>query len=180
MKRIKIGVLAPLIVAAFLSLSFLSSAFAKAPLCRSDEKITEEVQDKIKSNLNYTVFDWVTVATNNGVVTLDGYVYLPWSKKIFENIASEVEGVKYVNDNIEKVNGPDDLRYRAARAVYSNWLFEKYRYLKDPPVHIIVINNTVILKGGVVSEVEKDWASALIEWNTNAFKVENDLLVEKS
>ena len=180
MKPFKIGVSASLIAAVFLSLTFLSSAFAKASLYSTDEKITEEVQKKIKSNINYTVFDWVTVETNNGVVTLDGYVYLPWSKKLFENLAGEVEGVKSVNDNIEKVNGPDDLRYRAARAVYNNWMFERYRYLKDPPVHIIVISNTIILKGGVVSEVEKDWASALIEWNTDAFKVENNLSVEKS
>ena len=179
MKLLKISILTPLIASTFLSLSFLSPVLAKALHCRSDEKINEEVEQKIKSNINYTVFDWVTVETNNGVVTLDGYVYLPWSKKFFENIAGEVEGVKYVNDNIEKVNGPDDLRYRAARAIYNNWLFERYRYLKDPPVHIIVINNKIILKGGVESEVEKDWASTLIERNIDAFKVENNLSVEK-
>ena len=52
--------------------------------------------------------------------------------------------------------------------------------MKDPPVHIIVINSKVILEGTVQSEVEKGWASTLLEWNTNAGKIENNLAVEKS
>jgi osmotically-inducible protein OsmY len=176
MKRIKYLML-------FLLAFFLLPLLVKAQvnsLIKNDEEITKEVEQKIKSNLNYNVFDWITVETNNGAVTLIGYVNDPWDKGFFEKIAGKVEGVKSVTDNIEKVNGPDDLRYRAVLAIYGNSLFEKYNLLKDPPVHIIVNNNSVILKGEVSSDVEKGWASTLVEWNTNAFKVQNNLTVNKS
>ena len=177
MKSLKIYVLA----FAMMSFLFLPSLIAQENQTnKSDEEITKEVQQKIKDNLFYTVFDWVTVKTDNGVVTLDGYAHLPWAKKYFERFAEETEGVKSVNDNIIKVSGPDNIKYRAARAIYGNPLFYNYRFMKDPPVHIIVISNKVILEGTVPSELEKGWASTLVEWNTDAGKIENNLAVEKS
>jgi hypothetical protein len=177
MKSLKIYVL----MFTIMSFLFLPSLNAQEnQLNKSDEEITKEVQKKIKDNLYYSVFDWVTVKTDNGVVTLDGYVHLPWAKRYFEKFATETEGVKSVSDNIVKISGPDDIRYRAVRAIYGNWLFQNYRLMKDPPVHIIVINSKVILEGTVQSEVEKGWASTLLEWNTNAGKIENNLVVEKS
>jgi hypothetical protein len=166
--------------AAFCLILFAFSAEAKDLLQRTDKETTKEVEQKIKGNLFYDVFDWITVETNNGKVTLNGYVDDPWDKGFFEKIAGKVEGVKSVTDKIEKVNGPDDLRYNAAQAIYGNSLFQKYGFMKDPPIHIIVNNNRVILKGNVSSEVEKGWASTLIEWHTNAFKIENNLSVNKS
>ncbi len=176
MKPLKIYVL----VFAMMSFVFLPSLIAQENQSKSDEQITKEVQQKIKDNLFYTVFDWVTVKTDNGVVTLNGYAHLPWAKKYFEKFAEETEGVKSVDDNIVKVSGPDDIRYRAARAIYGSSIFYNYRFMKDPPVHIIVISNKVILEGTVPSELEKGWASTLVEWNTDAGKIENNLAVNKS
>ncbi len=147
---------------------------------QTDSLITKEVQHKIRSNLFYTIFDWVTVKTQDGAVTLNGYVHLPWDKAFFEKITKEVEGVKSVTDKIEKVSGPDDLRYKAAEAIYSSPDFEKYAFMKDPPVHIIVISNRIILEGSVISPMEKSWADMLIQWHTDAFKVKNYLSIEKS
>lgn len=146
----------------------------------SDAVITKDVQQKIKNNLFYTVFDWVTVSTHDGNVTLNGYVHLPWDKAFFEKISKEVEGVRSVKDKIKKTTGPDELRYKAAEAIYGSPDFEKYAFMKDPPVHIIVISNRVILEGSVVSNVEKSWADLLVQWRTNAFKVKNDLSIQKS
>jgi BON domain len=177
MKSLKIYVLA----FAMMSFVFLTSLIAQENQTnKSDEEITKEVQQKIKDNLFYTVFDWVTVKTDNGVVTLDGYAHLPWAKKYFESFAKETEGVKSVNDNIVKVSGSDDIMYRAARAVYGSSIFYNYRFMKDPPVHIIVISNKIILEGKVSSELEKGWASTLVEWNTDVGKIENNLTVERS
>ena len=144
-----------------------------------DSIITKEVQKNIRYNLFYTVFDWVTVSTHNGAVTLKGYVDQPWDKKFFVNIANKVKGVKSVTDKIEKVTGPDELRYKAARLIYTSPDFAQYATLKDPPVHIIVISNKVILEGKVYSKIAKKWADTLIEWHTDAFNVENNLKVEK-
>jgi len=146
----------------------------------SDSTITKEVQQKIRNNLFYTVFDWVTVSTLDGNVTLHGYVHLPWDKAFFEKISKGVEGVKSVTDKIKKVYGPDELRYKAAEAIYGSPDFQKYAFMKDPPVHIIVISNRVILEGAVVSKVERSWADLLVQWRTNAFNVKNDLSIENS
>ena len=146
----------------------------------SDLQITKEVRQKIRNNLFYTVFDWVTVSTHNGNVTLHGYVHLPWDKAFFEKISKRIEGVKSVTDKIKKVYGPDELRYRAAEAIYGSPDFQRYAFMKDPPVHIIVISNRVILKGAVTSDVERSWADLLVQWHTNAFNVKNDLSIENS
>ena len=147
---------------------------------KSDEEIIQEVQQKIKSNLFYTVFDWITVKTDNGNVTLDGYVHLPWDKNYFVKFAKEVDGVKSVVDNTIKINGPDDLRYMAMRAIYSDSMFEHFGFLNDPPVHVIVISNKIILEGTVQSDLEREWAGRLVEWHTDAGNIENNLVVEKS
>ncbi len=165
---------------------FLSTLLLSFPLYgngksnnNSDQDITKAVQKKIRSNLFYSVFDWVTVETHDGIVTLKGYTHLPWDKTYFEKIAKKVDGVKFVTDKIEKTNGSDELRYKAAEAIYNSPEFEKYAFMKDPPVHIIVINNRIVLKGSVESEVERSHAEMLLEWHTDAFRVNNELNLEE-
>ena len=179
MKLLKIKFLLPLTAVIFL-LTTISLHANENSGFKPDSAISKEVRQKIRNNLFYTVFDWVTVSTHDGNVTLHGYVHLPWDKAFFEKITKGVEGVKSVSDKLQKTNGPDELRYKAAEAIYGNQDFEKYAFMKDPPVHIIVISNRVILEGEVVSNVEKSWADLLIQWHTSAFKVKNDLSVEKS
>ena len=178
MKPFKIYILLPLVALFILSLSVPVQAQENL-YGKSDSAITKEVQKNIRNNLFYTVFDWVTVSTHDGAVTLKGYVDQPWDKKFFVNIAKRVQGVKSITNKIEKVNGSDELRYRAARILYTSVDFQKYAMMKDPPIHIIVINNSVILEGDVHSKIEKKWADNLIEWHTNAFNVQNNLKVEK-
>ncbi|MFZ0453620.1 MAG: BON domain-containing protein [Ignavibacteriaceae bacterium] len=177
MKSLSIYFLTPLL--AVILILFPFSLQAKESRM-SDSAIAKEVQQKIRDNLFYTVFDWVTVSTHDGNVTLHGYVHLPWDKAFFEKISKGVEGVKSVADKIKKVYGPDDLRYRAAEAIYGSPDFQKYAFMKDPPVHIIVISNRVILEGAVASKVERSWADLLVQWRTSAFKVKNDLSIENS
>jgi hypothetical protein len=160
----------------------LISTFAAFPQTKSenkpDKKVSQQVQEKIRSNLFYNVFDWVTVESKNGNVTLNGYVHLPWDKKFFVKIAKEVDGVKSVNDKLVKVSGPNDLMYKAAEAIYGSPDFEKYSFMKDPPIHIIVMGDRILLEGSVPSRVDRDMADMLIEGNTDAFRVDNNLLVD--
>lgn len=174
-------------ISKYLLTFLLTAVFALLPVSlRAKEKslpdtvITKEVQQKIRDNLFYTVFDWVTVNTKGGNVTLNGYVHLLWDKAFFVKIAKGVKGVKSVTDNIKKTTGPDKLRYKAAEAIYGSREFENYAFMKDPPVHIIVNSNRVILEGEVTSDVERSWADLLIQWHTDAFKVKNNLTIEKS
>lgn len=146
----------------------------------SDAQITKNVLDKITKNMFYTVFDWINVETNNGVVTLKGWIDMPWNKSIFQKEAEKIPGVTKVVNDLKKENGSDELRIRAARVIYNNPGFEMYAYEQNPPIHIIVLNGSVILKGDVTSEADSGWAQTLVEFHTDAINVVNDLHVQKS
>ncbi len=146
----------------------------------SDAQITKNVLNKITKNMFYTVFDWVSVETNNGVVTLKGWINMPWNKSIFQKEAEKVSGVTKVINDLKRENGSDELRIRAARVIYNNPGFEMYAYDQNPPIHIIVLNGSVILKGNVPSEADLGWAQTLVEFHTDAINVVNDLKVQKS
>ncbi len=144
----------------------------------NDQDLTAEVSKKIHSNLFYGVYDWVTVSTNNGVVTLDGWVHLPWLKSQFQTEAEKVLGVKGIDNKIQNTFGPGEIGVRAARLIYNDPMFEGMQYFSDPPIHIIVNNGSVILEGTVNSEVQSSWAANLVRFRTDAFSVENDLKVK--
>ncbi len=143
-----------------------------------DSVVIKKVTDRIWGNVFYGIFDWVTVHDNNGVVTLDGWVHQPWYKTQFQTEAEKVTGVKEVKNNIKFTFGPGTIGRRAARLIYNDPMFAGMEYMKDPPIHIIVNNGTVMLEGNVDSEAETAWASNLIEFYTNAVRVQNYLQVD--
>ena len=68
----------------------------------------------------------------------------------------------------------DELRYRIARAIYSNASFWHYAAMANPPIHIVVENGRVTLTGVVNSNVERMLARSLAT-TFGAFSVKNDL-----
>jgi hyperosmotically inducible protein len=141
----------------------------------TDSALTSIILDKIQSNLFYGVFDWITVNTNNGIVTLDGWVHLPWLKSQFQTEVEKIPGVKNVNNEIQNTFGPGELGFRAARLIYNDPMFYGYQYSQNPPIHIIVNNGKVILEGHVNSEIQSIWAANIINYRTDSFSVENNL-----
>lgn len=144
----------------------------------SDMDINDQVSKKIHTNLFYGVYDWVTVNTKNGIVTLDGWVHLPWLKSQFQTEAEKVAGVKGVDNKIQNTFGPGEIGVRAARLIYNDPMFEGMQYFANPPIHIIVNNGSVILEGTVNSEAQSGWAENLVRYRTDAFSVENNLQVK--
>jgi osmotically-inducible protein OsmY len=149
-----------------------------APTELSDKEIEEAVVKKIRNHVFYSIFDWVMVDVKNGVVTLKGWVHLPWGGKQFVNEAEKVPGVVKVEDDIQYERGADATRVRAARLIYNDSRFESYAYSMDPPIHIIVNGPDIILYGVVRSESDKSWAETLLNFNTDAVQVINYLKVE--
>jgi osmotically-inducible protein OsmY len=143
-----------------------------------DSVLTNTIMDKIQSNLFYTIFDWLTVNSNNGNVTLKGWVHLPWLKKQFQTEVEKIPGVKSINNEMQNTFGPGEIGYRAARLIYNDPMFYGRQYLANPPVHIIVNNGTVILEGHVGSEALSSWVANTIRYRTDAFTVENNLQVK--
>ena len=142
-----------------------------------DTKLAQTVQNQINRYIFYTVFDWVTTEAHNGVVTLKGRVRLPWTAQQIQNQAEKVENVQKVDNQIQSVMGSDEIRYQAARIIYTDPTFEVYAFNQNPPIHIIMDGPNVILEGTVRHEFDKSWAERLVEFHTEAFHVINHLNV---
>lgn len=66
---------------------------------RSDERIREDISDRLTDNPVLDATD-VEVAVSGGEVTLDGHVDSRYSKRLAEDLADEVSGVKHVQNNL--------------------------------------------------------------------------------
>ena len=117
---------------------------------------------------------------NNGVLTLSGYVHLPWFKNTFQKEAEKVPGIVEIKNEIKKTFGPGRIGIMAARLVYNDPAFQGYAFSENPPVHIIVNNGSVLLFGKVNSEVESSMAANLIRFKTDAFDVINNLSINST
>ncbi|MEJ2636844.1 MAG: BON domain-containing protein [Calditrichia bacterium] len=146
----------------------------------SDAKIADAVMQKLYNYVFYTVYDWVTVDVKDGVVTLKGWSNLPWGPRYFAKQAEKVKGVKKVINDVQLAQGSDQIRERAARAIYTDPLFEWYAYQKNPPIHIIVQGDNVILEGVVDSQLESTHAYYDVLWNADAVNITNNLVIKKS
>ena len=71
----------------------------------------------------------------------------------------------------------DDLRFRIARAIYSNPNFRSFASMVNPPIHIIVEHGRVTLEGVVNSQVDRMLARSIAS-SFLAFEVKNELQTE--
>ena len=71
----------------------------------------------------------------------------------------------------------DDLRFRIARAIYSNPNFRPFASMVNPPIHVIVEHGRVTLEGVVNSQVDRMLARSIAA-NFLAFDVKNALKTE--
>jgi osmotically-inducible protein OsmY len=145
----------------------------------ADSALTSIILNKIQSNLFYGIFDWLAVSSNDGVVTLEGWVHLPWLKTQFQTEVEKIPGVKSVKNEVQNTFGPGEIGIRAARLIYNDPMFYGMQYSAIAPIHIIVNNGTVILEGYVNSDVQSSWAANIISYRTDAFSVENNLQIRK-
>jgi hyperosmotically inducible protein len=147
----------------------------------NDDIIGREVAARVRNYVFYSIFDYVDIRVNNGVVTLTGYVVQPYRSREIERMTARVSGVKEVANQIEVLPASindDQLRAHIASQIYGHSLFHKYAIQANPPVHIIVNRGHVILTGVVNSEVENRIAEHIARQTFGVFSVENRLRVE--
>jgi osmotically-inducible protein OsmY len=146
-----------------------------------DSKIAEAVASAIRSSVWFDIFDWVEGDVRNGVVTLKGAVREPWRRNEYGQLAEALRGVVRVDNQIKPLplsNFDDQLRVRIAHAIYANPIFVRYANRSLPPIHIVVDNGQVVLKGAVNTELEKQTAG-MIANQSEAFSVINDLQIDR-
>jgi hyperosmotically inducible protein len=160
------------LVAAFLSIA--ASGFAQD---RRDVQLAQAVEKVLNGYVRFTIFDDVNASIENGVVTLNGKVTMPFKKNDIERRIGKIDGVRSLQSNVTVLPvSPfdDELRYRVARAIYGNPSFWSYAAMARPPIHIIVEHGRVTLAGVVNSNVERTLARSLAT-GLGEFSVTNEL-----
>ena len=145
---------------------------------RKDLQVFNDISKAVTRYAQFTIFDSVDASVKDGVVTLTGRVTMPYKKDAIEKRVAKVDGVREVHDQITVLpvsQFDDQLRFRIARAIYSNPNFWNYAIMADPPVHIIVEHSRVTLTGVVQSEVERMLARSIASGQFGVMSVENNL-----
>src|SRR5437867_10054037 len=149
---------------------------------KSDDQLAQEVSHAIRMYPRYDIFDWIEGTVHNGVVTLTGAVREPYRKSDYAHLVEEVAGVKQIENEVRVLplsTFDDQIRYAAYRAIYRDPQFRTYLIGPNPPIHIVVENGKLRLKGIVATPMEKQLAEADVRTRVMAFEVNNDLYVEK-
>ena len=119
----------------------------------------------------------------DGTVRLMGEVTRPTIKDDAEKRVKKLEAVNQVIDDIEVLPlSPmdDDLRIALYRAIFNfNTPLFRYATQSVPPIHIIVKNGHVTLKGVVLSQSDSQLAYMAAQGVPGAFEVRNELMIEQ-
>ena len=151
---------------------------------RRMEARKEEVRHQLALLPYYSVFDWLQAGVEpDGNVVLGGQVVRPTLKDDAGARVKELEGVTRVVNDIEVLPlSPmdDELRVALYRRIYSfdSPLF-RYATSSLPPIHIIVKNGQVTLKGIVANQADSDLAYMAARQVPGVFEVKNELQIEQ-
>jgi osmotically-inducible protein OsmY len=151
------------------------------PGTRSEQQIADDVAKALNNYRFYDVFDWVEARLEGGQVSLTGWVYRPWDSAWLEKRIKRIAGVTRVQNELQSLppsTYDDELRFETFRAIYGDPLFSTYPDLGLAPIHIIVHNGHITLKGIVHSKVERQLAGSLTRHATLALSVDNDIQLE--
>src|SRR5215510_4982845 len=116
------------------------------------EALREEIRHQLVMLPYYSVFDWLQAeAKPDGTVILMGQVVRPTLKNDAESRVKKLEGATQVINNIEVLplsTFDDQLRIALYRRIF-NFDSPLFRYgtMSVPPIHIVVSNGHVVLKG---------------------------------
>lgn len=144
----------------------------------TDQELGSAVGQAILRYPCYSVFDYVDVTVEDGVVTLRGDVTARPDKPadLYERI-SRVRGVQAIVDELEVLSpgiGDERLRRRLARELFGHPQFD--RYLGPAPrLSIIVRNGYVTLKGVVYDQADRILAESIARRAYGVVRVRNEL-----
>ena len=144
----------------------------------TDKELGNAVGQAIVRYPYYSVFDYVDVTVENGVVTLRGDVTATPDKPadLYERIA-KVRGVQAIVDELEVLSpaiGDERLRHRLARELFGHSQFDRYLGLA-PRLSIIVRNGYVTLKGVVYDQADRILAESIARRTYGVVRVRNEL-----
>ena len=169
-----------------LMFAFALVASAASAQERKDLQVFRDISNSVNRYTQFTIFDNIEASVTDGNVVLSGWVTMPYKKNDIERRVRKIDGVAVVENKIEVLpvsQFDDELRYRIARAIYSNSSFWNYAAMANPPIHIVVNRGRVVLTGVVQSNVERMLARSLATGFgsfevTNALKTDEEMRAE--
>jgi hyperosmotically inducible protein len=144
---------------------------------KKDFQLLKDVAASVDRYTQFTIFDDVSAAVKDGVVTLTGKVTMPYKRDDIAKRVAAIEGVRGVQDRVTVLpvsQFDDELRYRIARSIYGSSNFWSYAVMPNPPIHIVVEHGRVTLTGVVQSNVDRMLARSLAT-QFGALSVTNEL-----
>jgi osmotically-inducible protein OsmY len=168
----------------FIAIGLLLAALVgptAAPAQSRSSSLADQVAEAVRDYAHFTIFDEVTVADVDGMITIGGHVTKPFKRTAIAARVVKVAGVREVVNEIEvlPVSGADaGLRRVIAAAIYGHPTFWPYAAMARPPIHIVVAHGHVRLTGLVTSEVERRLAYALAQVE-GASSISNELRVDR-
>jgi hyperosmotically inducible periplasmic protein len=147
-----------------------------------------ELQSKLLKKIAYDRAAWpdqpfnaITVNVQNGVVTLGGSADAPYAAQSAVQIASQMPGVKMVQQRIViDPTAPFDrtIRGNVYRLIYRNPALTQYAGDPVKPIRIVVQNGHVTLVGDVNTKMDYDIAAQAAKNAPNTFSVVNNLTIK--
>ena len=166
-----------------MALAVASLPLMAAPATGQDlSRVEQQVRRELVTLPFYSVFDNMSFRIDGSKVTLMGKVTRPVLKSDAEKSVKNIEGISEVDNQIKVLpvsTNDDQIRAAAYRAIYGHSTMTRYQVLAIPPIHIIVENGNIELEGVVATEGEKNIAGMQAQSVDGAFKVTNNLQVEK-
>lgn len=150
----------------------------------SDAQLQAQLSEKLRyDRVGYdNLFNYFALGVKDGVVTVAGVTLTDVGRDSALSIIQRTPGVKDVVDNISvsSVSPFDnDLRLRAARAIYGDSVLSRYSLDPARPIRIIVDGGRLALYGSVNNAMDKQIAGIRANQLFGAFSVENHLVVDK-
>lgn len=208
-RSLTIAAAALLSLTTFAAPAFAQSAPSSATWSQEDTvRIIQDVQKKISSLPDYSVFDWITFGIHGKTIVLNGYASRPTLKDDAGRVVKGIQGISSVENNIEVLPySPNDDSVRAAvyNRIYTSPTLRRYNanqgdlgraigpgagialaaggVTANPPIgyhaiHIIVKNGNVILYGVVANQSDAAIAGMQANSAPGAFGITNNIMVE--
>ena len=162
----------------------LGTSSERANTDRTRAAIAQQVHHELAMLPYYGVFDWIEgQVTGTDTVVLRGQVTRPTTRSDAVNRVKKLESVARVVNQIETLPpspSDDAIRLAAYRAIFNyNGPLFRYSTGVSPPIHIIVKNGRITLRGSVADKFDSQYAYTKARGVSGAFEVRNELRVEK-
>jgi hyperosmotically inducible protein len=146
--------------------------------------LDEEVRHRLIMLPYYGAFDWLEweIQVDHSVV-LRGQVRNSQLKADAEAAMRKIEGISGIQNQVEVLpisSSDDQLRVAIYRALfrYDGTMF-RYSIQAVPPIHIIVNNGRVVLKGAVANAEDRQITDTVANQTQGVFGVTNELMIEQ-